>query len=462
MKNNPLIRSGMAVVVLGMGVSGMAAVRYLHARGARVFVSETRNESALSAAEKELRQNCCAGFEGGGHTRSFIDQGELIVLSPGIPPHLEVLEKCRNGGIPVVGDLALAAPVLQCKVIAVTGTNGKTTVVTLIGELLKAAGKKVSVCGNIGRALLDMVQEEDDVDVAVVEVSSFQLYNSGDFRPDIGVILNITPDHLDWHGSLFEYAQAKARIFASQSAADTAIVCSDSRVCLELAAQLQNIDPVLFGRDRRCQGYVRESEVFLRWQGSLEKYDLTGSVFDNAMGSLNSAAAIMAARYAGCDCASIETTLRVFQGLPHRMEMVDVLGGVRYCNDSKATNTGAVISALHQARGRVVLIAGGRDKGDDYNLLRPAVAGKVIRLVLIGEAAVHIAHCLEDIVAIEYADSLDEAVVKAAAVAQYGDTVLLSPACASFDMFDSYGHRGEMFKESVAKLRSALMAQQFC
>ncbi|MFN2353849.1 MAG: UDP-N-acetylmuramoyl-L-alanine--D-glutamate ligase [Desulfopila sp.] len=462
MKSNPLIPSGMAVVVLGLGVSGMAAVRYLHAQGARVLVSETRDTSALSVAERELKQNCCAGFEGGGHTRSFIDQGEMIVVSPGVPPRLEVLEKCRNAGIPIVGELALAAPVLQCKVVAVTGTNGKTTVVTLIGELLQAAGKKVSVCGNIGRPLLDMVQEEDDIDVAVVEVSSFQLYNSGDFRPDIGVILNISPDHLDWHGSLYAYAQAKARIFANQSAADTAIICSDSPMCLELATQLENIEPVLFGRGKQCQGYVRQSEVYMRRQGRLEKYDLTGSVFDNAMGSLNSAAAIMAARYAGCDRASIEITLRAFQGLPHRMELVDVLGGVQYCNDSKATNTGAVISALHQARGRIILIAGGRDKGDDYNLLRAAVEKKVIRLVLIGEAAVQIGRHLEDIVETEYADSLDEAVAKAGAVACYGDTVLLSPACASFDMFDSYAHRGQVFKESVARLRSTLVTQQLC
>jgi len=460
MKNNPLIRSGMAVVVLGMGVSGMAAVRYLHAQGARVFVSEARNESALTAAERKLRQNCCAGFEGGGHTRSFLDQGELIFLSPGIPPHLDVLEKYRSSGIPVIGDLALAAPVLQCKVVAVTGTNGKTTVVTLVGELLRAAGKKVCVCGNIGRPLLDMVQEDAGIDVAVVEVSSFQLQNSGDFRPDIGVLLNITPDHLDWHGSLSAYALAKARMFANQSSADTAIICSDSLMCLELATQLKNIDPVLFGHDKQCQGYVCESEVYLRRQGRLEIYDLSDSVFDNAVGSLNSAAALMAARYAGCDHESIETTLRAFQGLPHRMELVDVLGGVRYCNDSKATNTGAVISALHQARGRVVLIAGGRDKGDDYRLLRPAVKGKVTRVVLIGEAATQIAHHLEDIVEIEYADSLDEAVAKAGAVAQHGDTVLLSPACASFDMFDSYGHRGQVFKESVARLRSTLVAQQ--
>ena len=380
-------------------------------------------------------------------------QAELIFKSPGVPRQLEVLQKKAQAGVPIVGELALAAPVLQCKVVAITGTNGKTTVTTLIGELLKAAGRKVSVCGNIGRPLLDCISSDEEMDVAVVEVSSFQLEDAGVFRPDVGIILNITPDHLDRHSSIEEYIQAKAKLFSRQHENDVAIICGDDLICLELAQKFVDINPMMFGHLQENDAYICESDIYLRWQGKLEKYDLTGSSLDNHIGRLNSAAAIIAARACGCEQSVIENALRLFKPLPHRMELVDVIQGVRYCNDSKATNTGAVISALRQAKGKIVLIAGGRDKGDDYRLLRPVVEEKVKKLILIGEAAAQIDEQLNNIVPTVHADSLEQAVFMAHEEAVYGDTVLLSPACASFDMFDSYGHRGQVFRESVQRLK---------
>jgi UDP-N-acetylmuramoylalanine--D-glutamate ligase len=348
----------------------------------------------------------------------------------------------------------LAAPVLQCKVVAITGTNGKTTVTTLIGELLEAAGRQVSVCGNIGRPLLDCISSGEKMDVAVVEVSSFQLEDAGGFRPDVAVILNITPDHLDRHASIEEYVQAKAKLFSRQHGDDVAVICGDDLICLELSQQLIEFKPLMFGHLRENDAYICESDIYLRWQGQLEKYDLTGSPLDNHIGRLNSAAAIMAARACGCEKPVIEEALRLFKPLPHRMELVDVIQGVRYCNDSKATNTGAVISALRQAKGNIVLIAGGRDKGEDYRLLRPIVEEKVKKLILIGEAAAQLDAQLGDLVPTVFADSLEKAVLLAHDEAVYGDTVLLSPACASFDMFDSYGHRGQIFRDSVQRLKT--------
>jgi UDP-N-acetylmuramoylalanine--D-glutamate ligase len=450
---NPMIRKGMAVVVLGLGVSGKAAVRYLHNVGARVYVSDTRPENSLSLDEKNLLAECCEMYEGGSHSEEFISRGELIFVSPGIDHDLPSLEKMRKAGIEVVGELALAASALPCKVVAVTGTNGKTTVTTLIGELLQAAGLKVFVCGNIGRPLLDCLMSEDIPDIAVVEVSSFQLETVGRFRPDVALLLNVTPDHLDRHRSFADYLLAKKNIFLNQQAEDKAIICADNVICMELADQLVNVETVLFGHSKECHSYICESIIYLKLHGVQERYELSGTVFDNPIGRLNCASALLAAKFCGCTHEEIDRVLRSFRGLPHRMEMVDVIGGVSYCNDSKATNTGAVVSALQQARGRVVLIAGGKDKGDDYGLLRESVRQKVKNLVLIGEAAELIAQQLHDVVTIDYAVSMEEAVVKASVLAESGDTVLLSPACASFDMFTSYGHRGRCFAEAVKNLR---------
>jgi len=451
--HNEMIQEGTPVVVLGFGITGRVALRYLSMLGARVYVSDARPEKKLSPQERALLQECGAEYEGGAHSLEFLRQGEFIFISPGIPVNLKVVVEAKKAGVNIVGELALAAPALQCPVVAVTGTNGKTTVTTLIGDLLRAAGKEVFVCGNIGRPLLECLMLEQQPDVAVVEVSSFQLENCGKFRPDVAVLLNITPDHIDWHGSFADYIAAKAKIFSQQRSTDTAILYTDDVICLELAEQLQERAPVLFGHSRDCHGYICESEVYVRRQNELEKYDLAGTVFDNPVGRVNCAAAILAAKSAGSDWHSIMDGLHSFKALPHRMEYVAVIDGVSYWNDSKATNTGAVISALKQAGQRIILIAGGRDKGEDYRLLRDSLRAKVVKLILIGEAAESIGRQLEDIVEVDYLPSLEEAVAKASRVARPGDTVLLSPACASFDMFESYEHRGRIFRESVAGLQ---------
>lgn len=460
MKKNPFITENMAVVVMGLGLSGSAAVRYLHELGARVYVSDARPPAKLSSQEKQLLNECGAIFEGGGHTFEFLAQGELLFQSPGIPADLPVLKRIRETGMLIVGELALAAPVLECQVVAVTGTNGKTTVTTLIGEFLTATGREVFVCGNIGRPLLDCLRLDRQPDTAVVEVSSFQLEHCGTFKPNVAVLLNISPDHLDRHGSYSEYIKTKSNLFRNQETTDIGVLCFDDTLCLELGGNLKNVKSVSFGHNKVCESYICEAEIYLRWHGEMEIFDLSSSVFDNHIGRKNCAAAILAAKHAGASSLAIGNTLNTFQPLPHRMELVDTIDGVRFFNDSKATNSGAVVSALLQAPGKVILIAGGRDKGDDYSLLQGPIQQKVRLLILIGEAADVIAEQLEGVVAVAYAQSLEKAVRIAAQAAHRGESVLLSPACASFDMFTSYGHRGQVFKESVAKVKQNISQEE--
>jgi UDP-N-acetylmuramoylalanine--D-glutamate ligase len=450
MKTNRLIQSTMRVAVIGLGISGRAAVRYLLDCGAGVVVSDSRSEEQFLAQEGNFLQETGIAWEAGGHTPDFFRGIDLVFVSPGVPLDLPLLGELKGRGVGILGELALAAPVLQGPVIAITGTNGKTTVTTLIGQLLRTAEKEVFVGGNIGTPLLNHLMDGPKVDAVVLEVSSFQLDTAGDFRPDIALLLNITPDHLDRHGSLDGYSRAKMKIFSRQKAADIAVLNGDDPLCRRLIPEIGS-RVLLFGHDRDCDARIERNRVILRWQEE-EIYDLTGSRLANATGLLNAAAALLAARSAGCSAEQIRTGLMAFRPLHHRMEAVAEIGGVLYYDDSKATNTGAVLSALAQIDGKVILIAGGRDKGDDYTLLRESVRQKARRVILIGESAVLIEQALAGTAPLARAASMDEAVEMAQRTAEPGDAVLLSPACASFDMFKSYVHRGEVFAAAVGRL----------
>lgn len=457
------------VAVMGLGVSGRAAVRYLLSQGVRVLVSDARSNQNMQAATPAIHGSHGIGpslavadlaflaehgveYECGGHTLAFLSRAGQILVSPGISQNLGVLQQLRALRIPVLGELAVAAPLLKKPVVAITGTNGKTTVTALIGELLQRAGKKVFVGGNIGTSLFDYLMSPEDVDVLVLELSSFQLEAAGSFKADVAILLNVTPDHLDRHGSMAAYAAAKMKIFSGQGQNDTAILSGDDQLCRDLSAHLGGQRLLLFGHGTDCQARIDGHTVFLEWQGKEESYDLTGSMLDNATGLLNSAAAILAVRTLGCDREAITEALAAFQVAAHRMAWVGEDAGVSYYDDSKATNTGAVLSALASFSDNVILIAGGRDKGDDYSLLKESVAEKVRCLILIGEARELIGQALDGVTEMRQAESMEEAVRIAAAFARAGDTVLLSPACSSFDMFDNYGHRGKVFTAAVQKV----------
>jgi len=453
MRSNTLIKPGMRIAVIGLGLSGRAAVRYLLACGAEAVVSDNRCEADFIDKEGDFLQETGVAWEAGGHRSAFFSGVDMVFASPGVPLDLPLLEELRGRGVEIVGELAVAAPVLSDPVLAITGTNGKTTVTTLVGQLLQGAGKKVFVGGNIGTPLFQHLLDGTRTDAVVLEVSSFQLDTAGGFRPDIALLLNITPDHIDRHGSLAGYSRAKLKIFANQKLSDTAIVNGDDPLCRQALAAIAG-RVLLFGHTADCQARIAGDRIMLAWPEE-ESYDLAGSRLANAIGLMNAAAAILAARAAGCSRDDILAGLLAFQPLRHRVEEVAQIDDITYYDDSKATNTGAVLAALAQVKGKVVLIAGGKDKGEDYALLQDGVRDKARHVILIGEAADQIAAALAGIVPLDRAATMEEAVRKAQAAARPGDTVLLSPACASFDMFTSYAHRGDVFAAAVRGLKVA-------
>jgi UDP-N-acetylmuramoylalanine--D-glutamate ligase len=446
-----LIHAGMRVAVLGFGLSGQAALDFALSAGADVRVSDSGDKEDF--AEKHGAKLDALGvlWEAGRHSPEFLAGIDAAIVSPGVSLHQPVIEELQRKGVPLYGELALAAPLFDAPVLAVTGTNGKTTVTTLIGEILKAAGKKVFVGGNIGTPLLCYVLAAERVEALVLEVSSFQLQLAGRFAPQVGALLNITPDHFDLHANMAEYAAAKMKLFAHQKKDDAAVLCFDDEMT---ARQAHSVTSRLlgYGHGANCVAQIADHGVRLRWRGVEEDYDLSGSPLDFPIGISNSAAAICATRAFGIGRDSILAALRAFTPLPHRLQLVRELAGVRYVDDSKGTNTGAVAAALRQTPGQAILIAGGRHKGEDYRLLADDVAKHCRHLVLLGEAAPLIAEALAGLVPITAAFDMAQAVRIAASLAQTGDTVLLSPACSSFDMFRDYAERGEVFAAAVRAL----------
>ena len=454
MKGQALIRAGMQVAVIGYGLSGQAAMRYALACGAAVRISDSAERQLFAERHGAGLAELGVRWEADAHRLEFFDGVDVVVVSPGISLQQPVVQALRQKGVPCLGELAVAAPLIDIPVVAITGTNGKTTVTTLIGELLRRSGEKVFVGGNIGTPLLEYVRGGVAADVLVLELSSFQLQLAGDFGAQVGVLLNITPDHLDLHRDMDEYIQAKMRIFANQPKNGAAILCLDDPCCAAQAAGLGH-RLLAYGHGPECQARISGSSIALRWRGQDERYDLHGCHLDFPIGIANSAAALLAVRALGMSAEDILSGLRAFSPLPHRLQLVAERDGVRYVDDSKGTNTGAVIAALADLSGKAVLIAGGRHKGEDYRLLSDSVRAKVRVLIVIGEAAGLIAKALAGCAPIHQAGTMEAAVLLASQLAQPGDTVLLSPACSSFDMFRSYSHRGDVFAAAVKALSSA-------
>ncbi len=452
------LTAGMKAVVVGLGRSGLAMVRYLQQQKLEVAVSEYRQEDQLSAAERLVLEQCRVRLECGGHSTAFFNGADLVVVSPGVPTDLPVLVQARQRRVPVVGELALAAGCFQVPVIAVTGSNGKTTVTSLIGHLLRTAGKEVFVGGNIGTPILEYLLQPAGIEVVVLELSSFQLQLAGNFRADIGLLLNLSADHLDRHGSMEQYVDAKRQLFAWQRPEDIAILGGDDPLVM---AAVPAVGTVLqFGRQSNCRVCIDRDGVTVQpgfdEDGVRERYSLTGTRLASAVNLYNGAAAIAVARILGCSPEAVQTGLADFEPPEHRMAPLGKINGVLFVNDSKATNVGAVKAALSGFARDVVLIAGGRDKGGDFAALCPAVAEHVKHLVLIGEAGADLAEIFGKVVALEFSDSMKDAVECAFLAAAPGDTVLLAPACASFDMFTNYEERGRVFSQCVAELRTGI------
>jgi UDP-N-acetylmuramoylalanine--D-glutamate ligase len=435
--------AGKRVLVLGLGVSGRSAAGWLAAQGAAVVAADERpaGELALSGLDPRVTLSCGAPFP---DPAAF----DLVVPSPGVPP-----ARYAGRARAAWGDVELAGRALSVPVVAVTGTNGKSTVTRMIEALLCGAGVRAAAAGNIGEPALSLVGRP--LDAAVLEVSSFQLETTERFRPRVAVILNVTPDHQDRHPSFADYLEAKARILHRQGADDAAVLCRDDAAVWGLRTRVRG-RLFAFGRSGPFPrgawldaGAIALADGERRWRVALDGVPLSGVDLENAAAALAAVAAL------GVDPERAARALGDFRGLPHRSERVAERAGVTWIDDSKATNPGAALRALDSFRAPLVWLAGGRNKGLDFAPLAEAARGRVRAALLFGEAAGELERALAGAVATERFPTLEQAVARAAILARPGDVVLLSPACASFDQFRSYAHRGERFRAAVLGLADA-------
>jgi len=447
--------NGKTVLVAGAGRSGLAAARFLIDRGARVILTDSKDRSALDAAIAGLVESTgdsgALELELGGHRPRSFERCDLAVVSPGVPLALAEFELCRKAGIPIIAEIELAFRHIEGRIIGITGSNGKTTTTTLVSELLSGAGMRGFAAGNIGIPLTGLVPDSTPEDFYAVELSSFQLEGIDLFRPWIGSILNLTPDHLNRYRGYEDYVAAKRRIFMNQKPTDFAVLNADDPGTASLVAELKST-PVTFSRLKavRYGAFVRRDRIVYRDPGG--ETDLFPAASIKLKGSHNlenTLAACAMAILAGAPPESLEDSVRKFTGVEHRIEYVAEIDGVQYFNDSKATNVDAAIKSVESFPGNILMIAGGQDKGGDFSLLKHPVRQRVKRLVLIGEAADTIRRALGKDVETSGAGTMQEAVTLCRQYAQPGDIVLLAPACASFDMFRDYEHRGRVFKDAV-------------
>lgn len=445
--------TGKHIVVVGMATTGMAAAEFLAQQGATVTVSEIKTKGELGTAP-ELLRSLGVNVEMGKHVLETFLSGDLIVLSPGVDPTIPPLEKARNKGIPIVSEVELASWFLNKPLIAVTGTNGKSTTTTLIGHILSSWGKRVFVGGNIGVPLTTYLLHGEEADYIVAEISSFQLEGISSFRPWIALLLNLGEDHLDRHPTLASYAAVKARIFLNQEPKDWAVVNTDDTTAKALCPQIKaQILP--FGRDKseeRGIWLVDKDTVVYRKKGGEEKFSLERVQLKGMHNRENIMAAIGAAAICGVPTGVIQESLESFKGLEHRLELIGEWKGVFVYNDSKATNVASAITALQSLEGPIILMAGGRDKGSSYSPMRSIIKERVKDLILMGEAKEKMRTAFQDLVPVHLVDNMEEGVRVAWRLAQDGDVILLSPACSSFDMFQDYQDRGRTFKKMISTL----------
>lgn len=446
--------AGRRVLVVGLGLSGASAANMLVEKGAAVTVTDAAERPAAADRISELAERGVK-FELGGHNLPSFETADLIVISPGVPETIAPVAAAKQRGIQVIGEVELAAALITAPILAVTGTNGKTTTTTLLGHMLQTAGLRVFVGGNIGKPLVECVSESGRLDAVVAEISSFQLDTTRSFRPRVSVLLNVTADHLDRYLNFDAYAASKGRIFENQQAGDTAVVNGSDAVAVKVSERIRARRWLYHQQAPLADGAVFEGNALVLQTPDHRgrKIDMTGLRLKGAHNRENAAAAALAALAFGVSPENIEKALSSFEGLAHRVESVAVIGGVEFVNDSKGTNVDAVVRALEAFDRPVVLIMGGRDKAGVFDVLREPVRQRVRCLVLIGEATEIIHRALGPYAPTLRASDMDDAVSRAFAAAEPGDVVLLSPGCASFDMYTSYKHRGETFRSAVNHLK---------
>jgi UDP-N-acetylmuramoylalanine--D-glutamate ligase len=449
------------VLVVGLGKSGVASALFLKSQGAKVTVSDTKSGDDLRNEIPALLDHGITVETGGHGERTFRGQ-DLIVVSPGVPFDAPPLVQARALGEMVIGEIELAAKFLPGPIVAITGSNGKTTTTTLTGEILAAGGLQTLVGGNIGTPAISLAAHAKPETVVVLEVSSFQLETIQTFRPKVAVVLNVTPDHLDRHRTFEAYVDAKARMFENQTSADFAVLNEDDPTCVAMASRTR-AQVFWFSRQKEVKqgAWVRDGKILFR-DGSKqdsqqrEIMQVSEIPLKGAHNLENVLAAVCAGALMGCEPSKIRQAVRDFKAVEHRLEFVATIRGVDYYNDSKATNVDATIKALESFPANIHLILGGKDKGSDYSVLNDLLRQRVKRVYTIGAAAAKIESQIVSPkgggVEVVHAETLENAIRKANAVAEPGDVVLLAPACASFDQFKNYEQRGQVFKDIVRGL----------
>ena len=443
--------NGKRVLVVGLGKSGVASALFLKKHGAQVTVSDTKSGDELRNEIPVLLDHGITVETGGHGDRTFRGQ-DLIVVSPGVPVDASPLVQARALGESVIGEIELAAQFLPGPIVAITGSNGKTTTTTLAGEIITAGGFPALVGGNIGTPAISLAERANPETVIVLEISSFQLETIQTFRPKIAVVLNVTPDHLDRHRTFEVYADAKARVLENQQGSDFAVLNADDPTCVTMGTRTQ-AQVFWFSRQKEVQrgAWVRDGTILFRDQaGQREILQVSEIPLKGAHNLENVLAAVCVGVLMGCAPEKIREAVGNFKAVEHRLEFVATIGGVDYYNDSKATNVDATIKALESFPANIHLILGGKDKGSDYTVLNELLRQRVKRVYTIGAAAAKIESQIK--AEVVHAETLENAIRKANAVAQPRDVVLLAPACASFDQFKNYEHRGKVFKDIVRSL----------
>lgn len=440
--------------IVGAARSGMAAALLCQRFGGRPFVSDNKDAGLFKAEIETLRENRIP-YEVGGHTEKLLEC-EYLIVSPGVPLDIDILRKAREKGLPLFSEIEVASWVCRGQIVAITGSNGKTTTTALLGKIFETAGYKTYVCGNIGAPFADVADRVGIDDIAVVEVSNFQLETISDFKPDVALILNLSPDHLDRHGTFDEYKKAKYRIAENMTADDSLILNADDAE-LTSADIATKATRLWFGIDNKSSRSAFADGNFLcvRRDGQTVKIIDQNKIRIRGPHNLaNAAAAALASIIIGVEPKDIALALEKFSGVEHRLENVGRVAGISFVNDSKATNVDSVCYALRSIDTPIHLILGGKHKGASYTPLIEYAKGKVRNIVAIGEAKEIIFNELGTAFSVVFADTLEEAVGLSFEAALPGETVLLSPACASFDMFENYEHRGQVFKTAVSNLKN--------
>lgn len=451
-RNSPSL-SGKKVLVVGLGISGLWTVRWLVEQRAVVSLSEMRPETDLDPLICGEIQRLGVRMETGGHKENTFLETEMIIVSPGVPHDIEPIASAIRKGIPVMGELELASRMIDTPMIGVTGTNGKSTVTSLLGSMIENGGFEVFVGGNIGTPLIAYAAGEK-ADYVVVEVSSFQLDTIETFSPFVSVVLNISPDHLDRYPDYETYVESKLRIFSNQGQGQYVILNDDDKI-LSSVETSSGVSLLRFGIEKKKgrQAFMENGEIKVCLEGTeLKRFSTEISSLPGMFNLENLLAAVLCGTAIGIEPSAIQKTVDEFRGLPNRLEYVAEIGGVVFYNDSKATNVDAAVRAVESFRRPVVLVAGGRHKGADYRPLVRAARGRVKKAVFLGEAKDLLASSFEGVIPFIMAKDMDEAVSRSFSMAESGDIVLLAPACSSFDMFSDYSERGRVFKAAVKRL----------